>query len=74
MVNQNDKLKKVIKYFEKIQKLFPDNNMNLNIHSIDMKDLDYKIWHKHYAKLESGREYSIAERIGKGDFDISLFD
>ena len=77
VMTENDKLNKVIELFKEIKELFPDGSCALNIHKIDMKAIDRKVWkiEAHllkdslepylHAKNDLGDEYCGIDLYGK---------
>lgn len=71
-MTQKQKIRKVEKLFREIQKLFPDNFVDLSIHTINMDKLDKK-WKVTGHRADGGRRYWVAKRNDES-FDITLFN
>jgi hypothetical protein len=74
-MDNKQKLEKLVKLFDEIKTLFPDNNVSMNVHSIDFKDLpestDWKIKPLH-AIFKT--PVLVATRRDQSQlFDITLF-
>ena len=73
------KMAQVVKHFEEILKLYPDNCVGLDIHKIDKEDVSTRIWDKPKKKVDRGgmRKYLVFRRkpaLGRSlSFDITLF-
>lgn len=76
MLEQKDKVKKMEKLFDEIVELFPENSVSIQIHSIDMGQLNGDEW-KIEVHLLGGtiKPYLTAKRKSnaKNDFNITLF-
>ena len=75
VMTENDKLKKVIKLFLEIKKLFPSGSCGLSIHKVDIKSIDKKIWKIHAVlNKDTFRTYLVAENdLGDSSFGITLY-
>ena len=72
------KMAQVVKHFDAILKLYPDNSVGLDIHKIDPEDVSNKIWRDPKKIVTAvGREFTIITRKPApgidSTFDITLF-
>ena len=75
VMTENDKLNKVIGLFKEIRELFPEGGCSLNIHKVDIKAIDRKIWKiKAVFNNDTLRTYLVAENDLEDEyFGIDLF-
>ena len=69
------KMAQVVKHFEEILKLYPDNHVSLTVHGVTKKDVDRKVWDK--LDRPKNNNYDTFARKPtpkiKTGFDITLF-
>ncbi len=65
------KMAQVVKHFDAILKLYPDNSVDMNIHDIKEKDIDLKVWYQ----CEREHSYNVYKRKSATNrtFDIDIF-
>jgi len=74
---QNKKIEEVVKLFEKIQKLVPDSRISLEVHQIDVKNLNDIIWEVDAGYVKETKSTFLTgkrKRCDNKSFDITLFD
>lgn len=67
-----EKINRACKLFDEIKSMFPDSNVNMNIHNLDLRG-NLEGWNiEPMFRKDNKRCYLVANR-GKGEMDITLF-
>jgi hypothetical protein len=72
-LTEREKIEKIATLFDEIKKVLPKSSIGLEVHDLNLLELDENIWE---VKAVIGKEknvYLVATRIGKGVFDINLY-
>jgi len=73
-MKEKEKIAKAVKLFDEIKTMFPDGQVDMTMHDVDMKLLDANKWKMEVDQLtEDSEQYMTAKRIGSDVFDITFF-